>query len=277
MGTLGIISIVIILSNFFISYKGFSDRAFFNKYNFVVENVLNYKQYWRLVTSGFLHVNWMHLFFNMLSLFFFSGSLESMIGPINFLIIYFVGLIGGYLLSLLIHRNSGDYSAVGASGAISAVIFATIALAPGAPIRIFPLPFSLPAWIYGLAFIIYSMYAVRSKSDNIGHDAHLGGGVVGMIVALIMYPSSIANNLLPILIIALPAIAFIYIIITNPGILLIDSFFYNKHNFYSIDHKYNYERKKKQDELDELLDKINKRGMNSLSPKEKERLKELSK
>jgi membrane associated rhomboid family serine protease len=276
MGTLGIISLVIILANVFISYKGFSDRAFFSKYNFVVENVLNYKQYWRMVTSGFLHVNWMHLFFNMLSLFFFSDSLEASIGPVNFLIIYFVGLVGGNLLSLLIHRNSGDYSAVGASGAVSAVIFATIALSPRTPIQIFPLPFSLPAWIYGLAFIIYSMYAVRSKSDNIGHDAHLGGGVIGMIVALIMYPQSIAANFLPILVIALPAIVFIYIIITNPGILLIDSFFYNKHNYYSIDHKYNYERKRKQDELDELLDKINRKGMKSLSPKEKERLKELS-
>src|ERR1700740_2095542 len=124
MGTLGIISIAIIFINFFVSYRGFSDRAFFSKYSFVVENVLNYKQYWRLVTSGFLHVNWMHLIFNMISLYFFSGSLEAYIGPINFLIIYFVGLIGGNLLSLLIHRSSGDYSAVGASGAVSAVIFA---------------------------------------------------------------------------------------------------------------------------------------------------------
>jgi len=212
----------------------------------------------------------------MISLYFFSGTLEAFIGPVNFLIIYFVGLIGGNLLSLLIHKNSGDYSAVGASGAVSAVIFATIALFPNSQIRFFPLPFGLPAWIYGLAYVIYSIYAIRSKADNVGHDAHLGGGILGMLVALIMYPSSIASNYLPILIIAIPAIAFIYIIITNPGILLIDSFFYNKHNFYSIDHKYNFEKKKKQDELDELLDKISKRGMNSLSLKEKERLKELS-
>ena len=276
MGTLGIISIAIILINLFVSYRGFSDRTFFSKYNFVVENILVYKEYRRIVTSGFLHINWMHLIFNMISLYFFSGTLEAFIGPVNFLIIYFVGLIGGNLLSLLIHKNSGDYSAVGASGAVSAVIFATIALFPNSQIRFFPLPFGLPAWIYGLAYVIYSIYAIRSKADNVGHDAHLGGGILGMLVALIMYPSSIASNYLPILIIAIPAIAFIYIIITNPGILLIDSFFYNKHNFYSIDHKYNFEKKKKQDELDELLDKISKRGMNSLSLKEKERLKELS-
>ena len=92
MGTLGIISIAIILINFFVSYRGFSDRTFFSKYNFVVENILIYKEYRRIVTSGFLHINWMHLIFNMISLYFFSGTLEAFIGPVNFLIIYFVGL-----------------------------------------------------------------------------------------------------------------------------------------------------------------------------------------
>jgi len=271
MGTLGIISIVIILANFLVSYRGFSDRNFYSKYNFVVENILVYKEYRRILTAGFLHINWMHLIFNMISLYFFSGALEAYIGPLNFLIIYIVGLAGGNLLSLLIHKNAGDYSAVGASGAVSAVIFAAIALFPGMRIFMF-----IPAWIYGLAYTLYSIYAIRSRSDNVGHDAHLGGGLTGMLVAIIMYPSSLAENYLPILLIAVPAIAFIYVIITKPGILLVDSFFYNKHHFYSIDHKYNFERKRKQDELDELLDKIGKRGMNSLSPKEKERLKELS-
>ncbi|QEC68824.1 rhomboid family intramembrane serine protease [Panacibacter ginsenosidivorans] len=276
MGTLGIISIVIILANFLVSYKGFNDRNFYSKYNFVVENILLYKEYRRIVTSGFLHINWMHLIFNMLSLYFFSNSLEASIGPVNFLIIYFVGLAGGNLLALFIHRLDAAYSAVGASGAVSAIIFATIALSPGMSIRFFILPISLPAWIYGLAYVIYSIYAIRSRSKNVGHDAHLGGGLAGMLVALIMYPAVFAYNYIPILLIAIPAIAFIYIIITRPGILLVDSFFYNKHKFYSVDHKYNYEKKQKQDELDELLDKINRRGINSLSQTEKERLKELS-
>lgn len=272
MGTLGIISIVIILANFLVSYKGFNDRNFYSKYNFVVENILAYKEYRRIVTSGFLHINWMHLIFNMLTLYFFSGALEFSLGPVNFLIVYLVGLIGGNLLSLLIHKNAGDYSAVGSSGAVNAVIFATIALFPGMTIFMF-----IPAWLFGIAYVIYSIYAIRSRKDNVGHDAHLGGGIAGMLVAIIMQPSALVQNYLPILLIALPAIVFIYIIITNPGILLVDSFFYNKHHFYSIDHKYNFEKKKKQDELDELLDKINRRGMNSLSQKEKERLKELSK
>ena len=179
-------------------------------------------------------------------------------------------------MSLFIHKNQGDYGSVGASGAISGIIFASIALFPGMRIGMLFLPISLPAWLFGLLYILYSIYGIRSKRDNIGHDSHLGGGVIGMLIAIILYPSALADNLLPILLIFVPAAVFIYIIITRPGFLLIDNYFFKKHNFYSVDHKYNYEKRQQQNELDDLLDKINKRGYNSLSSKEKERLKELS-
>ena len=276
METIGFISIIIIIANLIVSYKGFSDRNFYARYSFEVEKILIYKDYKRLITSGFLHVNWMHLIFNMLALYFFSGSLESYIGPVYYLIIYFSSLIGGELLSLFIHKNQGDYGSVGASGAISGIIFASIALFPGMRIGMLFLPISLPAWLFGLLYILYSIYGIRSKRDNIGHDSHLGGGVIGMLIAIILYPSSLADNLLPILLIFVPAAVFIYIIITRPGFLLIDNYFFKNHNFYSVDHKYNYEKRQQQNELDDLLDKINKRGYNSLSSKEKERLKELS-
>ena len=276
METIGFISIIIIIANLIVSYKGFSDRNFYARYSFEVEKILIYKDYKRLITSGFLHVNWMHLIFNMLALYFFSGSLESYIGPVYYLIIYFSSLIGGELLSLFIHKNQGDYGSVGASGAISGIIFASIALFPGMRIGMLFLPISLPAWLFGLLYILYSIYGIRSKRDNIGHDSHLGGGVIGMLIAIILYPSALADNLLPILLIFVPAAVFIYIIITRPGFLLIDNYFFKNHNFYSVDHKYNYEKRQQQNELDDLLDKINKRGYNSLSSKEKERLKELS-
>lgn len=269
MQTLGLISIAIIIANFVVSYRGFSDHNFIKHYEFEVEKIRVYKEYRRLVTSGFLHINWMHLIFNMFSLYFFSNCLETSIGPVNLLIIYFASLIGGNLLSLLIHKNDGDYSAIGASGAVSGIIFASIALFPGMQIRLFFLPFGMPAWIYGLAYVLYSIYGIRSRKSNVGHDAHLGGGLVGLFIAIIIYPSEAMYNIIPILLISLPAIAFIYIIITRPGFLLVDNYFFKKHNAYSIDHKYNYERKRKEHELDDLLDKINRRGYNSLSQKEK--------
>lgn len=277
MGSIGIISLFIIVANVLVSSRGFKDSNFYAKYSFEVDKILLYKDYKRLITSGFLHVNWMHLIFNMIALLFFAGSLESAIGHVYFVIIYFGSLLGGELLSLFIHRHQGDYGSVGASGAISGVLFASIALFPGMQIGLFFLPISFPAWIYGLAYVLYSIYGIRSRSNNIGHDAHLGGGLIGMLIAIIMFPSSVANNLLPILIISIPAIIFIYIIITNPAFLLVDNYFFKKHHTYTIDQKYNIQKKHKQEELDELLDKINKRGIHSLSQKEKDRLKELSK
>ena len=232
----------------------------------------------RLVTSGFLHVSWTHLIFNMLSLYFFSGFIEIYLGGIQFLLIYFASLIGGDLLSLFVHKNHGDYSAVGASGAVCGIIFASIALFPGMGVGFFGLPFSIPGWLYGVIYILYSIYGIKSKKDNIGHEAHLGGALIGMVVALIIQPSAVAENYPTILIIAIPTISFIYLIITRPHILLVDNFFFKAHNDdYSIDHKYNAEKNIQQKEIDYILEKISKSGINSLSKKEKEQLEEYSK
>src|SRR6188768_2566188 len=119
----GTIGIILIIANLAVSYKGFSNQLFFESYMFEVDRILINKDYKRLITSGFLHVSWTHLIFNMVSLIFFSDSIESNLGGIKFLIIYFASLIGGNLFTLLIHKNHGDYSAVGASGAISGIIF----------------------------------------------------------------------------------------------------------------------------------------------------------
>ncbi len=175
MGTLGLISIAIIIANVFVSYRGFSSHEFFARYSFEVEKILIYKDYKRLITSGFLHVNWMHLIFNMFSLYIFSAGLERYIGSIYYLVIYFVSLVGGNLFSLYIHRNHGSYSAVGASGAVCGTMFSSIALFPGMRIGLFFLPISFPAWMYGLAFVLYSIYGIKSRRDNIGYETHLGG------------------------------------------------------------------------------------------------------
>lgn len=274
--TAGIISLLIIIVTFIVSYRGFKDHFFFEKYEFGVDKVRLYKDYKRLVTSGFLHVNWMHLIFNMLSLFFFSGGLVGFLGPLQFLLIYFVSMVGGNLLSLLIYKNQGDYTAVGASGAVCGVIFAAIALFPGMQVGLFFIP--IPGWLYGLLYVGYSIYGVRSKRDNIGHEAHLGGALIGMAVALLLVPTAFAANYITILVIAVPSIIFIYLIITRPHILLIDNLFYNTHtDHYSIDHKYNESKANQQKEIDKILDKISRHGINSLSHKEKRILKDYSK
>jgi membrane associated rhomboid family serine protease len=276
MALSGIISLILIVITVITSYKGFNDRAFFARYEFEVEKVLLYRDYKRLVTAGFLHINWTHLIFNMISLIFVSGAVEGTLGSVGFLVIYFGSLIGGHLLSLFIHRNQGDYSAVGASGAVFGVLFASVALNPGMGIGMLFIPIQIPAWLYALLFVLFSIYGIRSRRNNVGHDAHLGGALIGMLLALIMRPQSFVQNYPVILILLVPTIAFLFIIITRPHVLLVDNLFYRRHRDATIDHRYNMERTDQQQEVDRILDKISKRGMRSLTAKEKQTLKSYS-
>src|SRR5688572_16198116 len=147
MGGIGIIGLTLIVANFFFSYQGFKSSLFFEKYLFEVDKVLVNKDYKRIISSGFLHVSWTHLIFNMIALLLFSGSVEAYLGWIPFIVVYFASLIGGNLFALLIHKNNGDYSAVGASGAIAGVMFASIALFPGMSVGFFFFPVHIPGWL----------------------------------------------------------------------------------------------------------------------------------
>jgi len=278
MPNAGIIVFIIIVITTIVSYKGFSNSAFFDSYKFEVDRILINKEHKRLITSGFLHVSWTHLIFNMFGLYVFSGLVEITLGGLKFLIIYFASLIGGDLLSLLVHRNHGDYSSVGASGAICGVMFASVAIFPDMGINFFLLPISIPGWIFALLFVLFSTYGIRSQKNNIGHDTHLGGALVGMILALVMNPSALMYNYGKILIILVPTVTFIYLIVTRPHLLFIDNLFYKTHrDFYSVDHRYNAERAGQQQEIDHILDKISRKGIKSLSKKEKEILEIYSK
>ena len=274
----GILVFIIIVVTAFVSYKGFTNNRFLEDYEFEVDRILVDRQYYRLVTSGFLHTGWLHLGFNMFSLYIFSGVVEAGLGSFNFLLIYFASLIGGGLLSLLIHRNHGDYSAVGASGAVNGVVFASVALFPHLRIGMFLLPFSFPSWLYALLYVGVSIYGVRSKKDNIGHDAHLGGALIGMVLALILHPEALSENYGAILLILIPTVVFLYIIITRPQLLFVDNLFYKtQKDFYNIDHEWNARRSDQQQEVDRILDKISRSGMGSLSRKEKQTLRDYSK
>jgi membrane associated rhomboid family serine protease len=273
MEYIGLINLLLIIVNIAVSYKGLKDRSFFDRYSFEVDNILVYKDYKRLITSGFLHVSWMHLFFNMFALYAFSSSLEMRMGVSSYLTLYFTSLVGGNLSSLLIHRHHGDYSAVGASGAVCGIIFASIAVFPDMRIGFFGLPFSIPAWVYGLLFVLYSIYGIKSKRDNIGHEAHLGGALIGMLVALCMVPEVIRENYATILSILLPGALFVYMIVTRPHLLLVDNQYFRTHaGNDDLDNRYQLGRYDRQDELDFLLEKIHKRGMKSLTKKEREAL-----
>ncbi len=273
----GFFVLVIIIVTTIVSYKGFTNNRFFEDNEFEVDRILVDRQYKRLVTSGFLHTGWLHLVFNMFSLYIFSGVVAMGLGTLDFLLIYFASLIGGGLLSLLVHRNHGSYSAVGASGAVCGVMFASVGLYPQMGISLFPLPFAIPSWLYAVLFVGFSIYGVRSQKDNIGHDAHLGGALVGMVLAMILEPAAFFDHFGTVLMILIPSIVFVYVIIKRPDLLFVDNLFYKTHkDFYSIDHQYNVRRADQQQEVDRILDKISRSGMESLSRKERQTLRNYS-
>ncbi len=278
MEQIGILTITLLIVNGLLTYKGFQDVAFFDKYAFNVHKVLVDKEYRRLVTSGFLHGNWTHYLFNMITLYLFSDSLEAFLGIPSFLLVFFGSLIGGNLVALYIHRNHPDYTAIGASGAVSGLIFASIALFPGMNIGFILLPIEIPGWLYGIVYVAVSIYGIKSQRGNIGHEAHLGGGVVGLIIAILLDPSVLTTNLFPIALILVPAIVFFYLIVKMPHLLLLSSSPFTKTTgVQSFEDKYNSEKVEKQFEIDSILDKISKKGYESLSKKDQDRLKELTK
>jgi membrane associated rhomboid family serine protease len=269
------IGLIIIIFTCLTSYKGLVDSRFYNQYVFQVDKILIDKEYGRMVTSGFLHANWIHLAFNMSTLYAFSASLEMTLGIQNYAIIYFSSLIGGSLLSLYIHRNHGDYTAIGASGAVCGVIFASIALYPEVEIGTFGLYF--PSWLYALLFISISIFGIKSQATNIGHDAHLGGALIGLLTAVALRPETLQYNYWIILLIALPTIAFIAFLIRRPEVLLMDTVFSKKQGFETFEDKYNATKLTKAQEIDKILDKIRDKGVDSLTPKEKDTLDKYSK
>lgn len=284
MADLAIITVILIIANVLFSYQGFKNRLFFEGYKFEVDRILIDKDRIRVISSGFLHVGWTHLVFNMVGLYLFGRLLEYDMGGFNLLLIYFTGLIGGNLLSLYIHRQHGDYSAVGASGAVSGLVFAVIALMPGVEIGLILLPIFMPGWIFGLLYILYTIYGIKSQSDNIGHEAHLGGALAGMITAVIIQPEALTNNFMTIFILVVPTLIFLYLIVKKPHILLISGWRLKsssppkKHKSHlKVEYRAGERRSDDQSELNRILEKINETGMNSLSAEEKRKLEDYSK
>ncbi len=196
------IIIILIVANVLVSLKGFSDAAFFDRYKFQVQKILGGEKV-RMLTSGFLHVDWLHLGFNMYALYLFGKVVDSSFGTLNFVLIYFVSLIAGSMYSLYQHKRVPYYSAVGASGAVSGVIFSSIMLYPGMELIMLPIPIPIPGYVFGVGYLLYSIYGMKNQVGNVGHSAHLGGAIGGYLITLLLRPSVITNHTIMIGVMAL--------------------------------------------------------------------------
>lgn len=183
------ITIITIIATAIISIVAFSRPELMNKYQLNAYNVYHNKQWYRLISHGFFHADWTHLIFNMITLFFFGGNVESALGVFAYILLYFGGIIVASLTSLFKHKNDYWYNSIGASGGVSAVLFAYILLAPKASIALLLIPIPIPAFIFGIAYIAYSHYMSRRGSDNINHDAHLLGALYGFSIPILINPN----------------------------------------------------------------------------------------
>jgi membrane associated rhomboid family serine protease len=164
------------------------EKSLFRPYWF-----LRRRQYATLVTSGFMHADLPHLIFNMVTFWFFAFPLERRIGSIAFAVLYVVSLALSELGTYLKHRGNPEYASLGASGAIAAVLFASIVYNPGMSLFILPIPFPIPGPLFGIMYLGYSWYSARQNRGRINHDAHLGGALIGLVFVLLMEPSAYAG------------------------------------------------------------------------------------
>jgi len=202
---MNIILIVIIALNIIISFKGFNDVAFFRKYEFHIGSIRAGEQI-RMFSSAFLHADLGHLFFNMLTLYFFAPVVIGYLGDTSFLIIYVASLIFGSLLTLVMHKDDYSYRAIGASGAVTGILYSAILLQPNMSLYLFFIPIPIPAYIFGIGYLLYSIYGMKAKNDNIGHTAHFGGAIGGYVITLLKDPAMLTDNTLMVILLAIPIV-----------------------------------------------------------------------
>jgi len=203
MDSINKIVLLVIAANVLFSFKGFNDRIFFEKFKFQIGPIINGEKI-RILSSGFLHVDTSHLFFNMLTLYFFADPVINHIGVFKFVIIYVGSLLVGNIFSLIFHKKEPYYSAVGASGAVMGVLYAAIMLNPGMNLYMYFIPIPIPAYIFGVGYLLYSMFGMKKQWGNIGHSAHLGGAIGGFILTILLYAQVLVENQKMVMILAIP-------------------------------------------------------------------------
>ena len=179
-----------------ISFLAFNNPELFQRLRFNAWLIKERKQNWRFFTYALLHAGWMHLLVNMFVFYSFGRFVEQVFqlefgmgqGILYFVLLYVGGVLFSTLYDFSKQKSNPYYDAVGASGAVAAVLFSSILLAPTNSLFIFPIPFPVPAWLFGLLYLIYSAYMGKKGSDNIGHNAHFFGAVFGLVFTIIINP-----------------------------------------------------------------------------------------
>ena len=189
------ITLIIIIFTVIVSMQGFNHQEFMYKLSLSPFEIKHSKKYYKFFTYLFVHADWTHLLFNMISFYMFGGLMESEFGAtfgelngvIHFIILYFFGGLFSTFWPMIRNQDNANYVSLGASGAVSAVIFAAIIWIPTLPLGIIFLPgIEIPAYIFGPLYLAFEFWGFKRNKTNIAHDAHIGGAVFGVIYVLII-------------------------------------------------------------------------------------------
>ncbi|MFL2590287.1 MAG: rhomboid family intramembrane serine protease [Flavobacteriaceae bacterium] len=198
----------LILTIVLISLNALKNYSIFEKFKLNVGKV-NSGEYYRLLSSGFLHGDIQHLLFNCFTLFIFGDTVIMSLGEINFVLLYFSSLIFSGWLSVYFNKKNSFYSAVGASGAVIGVVYSSILLYPGMKLAFLFFPIPMPAYLFAIGYLLYSLYGVKKLNDGIGHEAHVGGALSGLIITSLFKPNVITESFyLLIVMVAITVIGF---------------------------------------------------------------------
>ena len=191
------ITLLLIIITCGISYYAFNNPSLMDKLILNPYKITSRNEYYRFVTSGFIHADFQHLIFNMLSLWFVGEGIERIFGmllgsggSLYFLFLYLVGIIVSDIPTFLKHRNSTSYNSLGASGGVSAVLFAAILFAPTMTISLYFF-IKMKAFIFGILFLGYSFYEAKKGTSYVNHSAHMYGAIFGMVFMAVVYPASV--------------------------------------------------------------------------------------
>ena len=198
-----VVTIVIIILTVAVSLLCFYGGLDFNVLKFSAYNVWHHRKWWQMLTYGFVHGGWGHLFFNMLTLFFFGRVVEEYFaavwgapkGQILYVVLYVTAIAVSTLWDLFKYKDDWNYSAVGASGAVSAILFASILFEPKMGIYIYLIPIPVPGYIFAPLYLLYCWYMAKRNADNIGHSAHFWGAVYGLLFPLLLKPETFQHFL----------------------------------------------------------------------------------
>jgi membrane associated rhomboid family serine protease len=266
------ITLLLLIILGFTTWQGLNQPGVMEKYLFSTDAIRFRRQWIRLVSPAFLHSGWGHFAGNAITLYFFGSHLENAFGPGLLLGMFFCSVAGGHALCLWLHKRGGDYRAIGASGGALGVLFATILLAPGMTLFIFPLPIPIPGWLYALGFLFYTLSSLRGGS-GVSHEAHLGGMLSGVAVTLIRFPGAFASS--PLLVTAILAASGggLWYFHQNPGRI---PGFLRMRVRGAMEERHQRKHREESVRVDDLLDKVSKHGLHSLTQRERKLLEDAS-